>query len=225
MVSKMDISTPIGQQLLYDFVHWRLTGRKPIPGYYGVALHNSCQDIFRNVTISVFRAAAKKIAPIAVGKMPQEDFDMLLCLLEGQNNKQLRKELKKQREENPCDGSEIKAPFPVDRTIIKGADIDKFNVYTKVGRRILLDFIDHKNTGFSPKLHAGSAQHYRSRQEYIDAGTIDQFRWKAKVIARDVMRNVPCREKIAEIFQEAEEEVAQRKKARARRASAGNLDG
>ena len=132
MVSKMDISTPVGQQLLYNFVHWHLTGRKPIPGYYGVASYNSRQDIFRNVTISVFRAAAKKIAPIAVGKMPQEDFDMLFCLLERRNNKQLRKELKKQREENPCDGSEIKAPFPVDKTIIKGADIDKFNVYTKV---------------------------------------------------------------------------------------------
>ena len=92
-------------------------------------------------------------------------------------------------------------------------------------RRILLDYIDHKNTGFSPKLQAEYAEHYRSRVEYTKEGTLDQFCWKAKKIARDVMRNVPFREKIAEIFQEAEEEVAQRKKARARRAFAGNLDG
>ena len=37
MVGQMDISTPAGQQMLYDYVNWQLTGHKPIPGFGGAS--------------------------------------------------------------------------------------------------------------------------------------------------------------------------------------------
>ena len=219
MVGQMDISTPAGQQMLYDYVNWRLTGHKPIPGFGGASFRNSRQELYHAVTAGVFSNAAKKIAPVAVGKMTEEDFHLLLCVLDGRENRDLRRTLKQQRKDNPCDGSEIRAPFPVERQFLEGPDIDLLNVYTPSGRRLLLDFIDHENIGFHPAHEAGCDDHYRYRQEYVNAVTKDQFRSQAKKIAKVVLANVPCKEEMVEIFEAAERKVAQKQKAQSRMVS------
>ena len=61
--------------------------------------------------------------------MTQEDFHLLLCVLDRQENRDLQQALKQQKKDNPCDGSKIKAPFPVERQFLEGPDIDNLNVY------------------------------------------------------------------------------------------------
>ena len=99
MVGQIDISTPAGQQMLYDFMNWQLTGHKPIPGFGGVSFQNLRQELYHAVTAGVFSNAAKKIAPVAVGKMTEEDFHLLLCVLNGRENRDLRRTLKQQRKD------------------------------------------------------------------------------------------------------------------------------
>ena len=76
MVGQMDISTPAGQQMLYDYVNWRLTGHKPIPGFGGASFRNLRQELYHAVTAGVFSNAAKKIAPVAVRKITHKDFHL-----------------------------------------------------------------------------------------------------------------------------------------------------
>ena len=83
MVGQMDISTPAGQQMLYDYVNWRLTGHKPIPGFGGASFRNSRRELYHAVIAGVFSNVARKIAPADVGKMTYEDFYLLFCVQMG----------------------------------------------------------------------------------------------------------------------------------------------
>jgi hypothetical protein len=233
----MDISTPGGQQVLYDFVNWRISGHKPVPPIGNVDYWNSRPKLFHVLTAPAFREAAKKIAPLAVGKMSQLDFDLLLGTLEGRANKSLRALLRKQRAENPCDGSEIKPPFPFTESNIKAIcdmakgnqggkpRINALNRYTPAGRRLLMDFVDCHSTGFYPTVDVGRVEHYNFREEYRNGTSASAFRLQAKKIARDVAQHVPDDEGFAKLLEEAEQEAAQRKKLRLKKKQNRTLQG
>ena len=223
MKGVLDISQPGGQQILYNFVNWKLSGHEPIPPIGGVEHYNSRPSLFKVVSLDAFRSAAKKIAPVACGKMSQEDFDTLLRSLGHlQNKKKLQAEMKKHRRENPCNGSNINAPFPikVDESMIN-TSIDLLNRYTAAGRRLLMDFVDCDKTGFDPTFKVGNAKHWRSRPEYQQVSRY-AFRSQAVKIAKDVRYHVPNAEEMEKIFDEVLKEIANREKQKKKLHSSDN---
>ena len=194
---------------MYDFVNWRLSGHKPIPPIGGVEHYSSCPGLFQVVSLDTFRSTAKKIVPVAFGKMSQEDFAGLLCSLGNlKNSKQLQAQMKKHRRKNPCNGSKINPPFPirVDESMTN-TSIDLLNRYTEAGRRLLMDFVDCDNTGFDPVFHVGRAAHWRSRPEYQKVSK-HAFRSQAVMMAKDVRCYVPSAHKMEKMFDEVMEEIA-----------------
>ena len=173
------------------------------------------------LTSGGFGTAAKKIAPIALGKMNAQDFNMLLGMLNGEKNKRLRALLRMWRDQNPCDGSKINPPFPYpkemfDELCSKGqgdAKIDVINRYTPAGRMLLIDFINHKKSGFHPNDQAGCVDHWRSKPEYMKA-TKGQFRSQALKIAKDVKQYMPDDVELAKMFEESRAACKQKAKLR-----------
>ena len=207
MVSALDISTPGGQQILYDLVNWRISGHKPLAPHGNVDFYNSRPNVFHVVAQPTFRTAAQLIAPVAVGKMSEDDFHCLVCILSEPKHEKLVKELCETRAANPCDGSPINPPFPFAcglKSREPGA-IDKLNRYTKTGRRLLMDLVDHERTGFHPTEEVGNVRHWRSRKEF-QVATQDAFRSQALKMAKDVRHYMPNKKEMEKIIKEALQE-------------------
>ena len=54
-----------------------------------MSYYSSCPKLFQEVSQSTFQIAASKIAPADVGKMKADDFNMLLEILVGPDNKMI----------------------------------------------------------------------------------------------------------------------------------------
>ena len=226
MVGQLDISTPGGQQILYDFVNWRISGHRPIPPIGSKEYWNSRPNLFHVLEEGGFRTAAKKIAPVAVGKMKQEDFDMLIGILQGKKHKLLRAKLRKDRHENPCDGLEIKPPFPfasIPETVQEVKAINWLNRNNPAGRQLMLDFVNHRKTGFHPTDRVGRVEHWKSRPEYQKVSK-HAFRSAAIKIAKDVARHLPDEVEMAKIFEDACQAANQRKKLRSSKQKSNYLN-
>ena len=219
MPGLLDINTPGGQQILYDFVNWRVSGRKPVTPISNT-FWNSRPSLYHVLTEKAFLDAAKKIAPVALGKMSNLEFNLLLGTLEGRNNKELWAQLCKEREENPCDGSKIQPPFPYTKEDFKRLHVsDKepsiapLNRYTFAGRRLLMDFVDSNEKLFHPTIEVGNVHQWRHRPEYQKV-TRSVFQSAALKIAKDVAYHVPDEVRMSEIFDEVRQDLNQKAKLR-----------
>ena len=205
MVGLLSIETPGGQQILWDFVNWRYTGHKPIRPIGGVSHYNSRPNLFHVVSDGAFRSACKKIAPVALGKMTEEDFNYLLGTFHEDCNKKLRAVLRMWRHDNPCNGVPINAPHMEKKVQRSGnLTIALLDKHTTAGRQLLLDYIECDKTGFHPDKKVGCVKHYRSRPEYQQRGmTASAFRSQAKKIAKDVLAYVPDNNEMEAILEES----------------------
>ena len=149
--------------------------------------------------------------------MKADDFNMLLDILVGPDNKLIRATLQKWRKKNPCDGLAIKPPFPFstkqfhDLCTNGQGKIDQVNRHTLVGRQILLDYIDHKSSGFHVNDRPGNVAHWKSRPEYQKV-TKSQFWSQALEIAKDVKLHIPDDVEIAKMFEKAQQDIKQQAK-------------
>ena len=218
----LNIHTPGGQQILYDLVNWRVSGHKPIPPIGNKDYWNSRPKLFHVVTEGAFRGAAQKIAPVAVGKMTEIDFHMLLRIVNGKKEKANRALLRMWRDQNPCDGSKINPPCPfteeqfgtlVGESTGSEVQIDRLNRYTPAGRRLLMDFVGNDSQLFHPTYKVGNVDQWRHRPEYQQV-TRSQFRSAALSIAKDVSHYIPDEVQMTAIFDEAIEEVRYKQKLR-----------
>ena len=174
------------------------------------------------ITKKLFLEAAKKIAPVAIGKMSQLDFNLLLGTLEGRKNKELRAQLCKERAENPCDGSKIQPPFPFTEEDFKrlheppndeGSVLAPLNRYTPAGRRLLMDFVGNDKYLFHLTFEVGNVCRWNHRPEYKKV-TRSVFRSAALKIAKDVAYHVPDEVRMSEIFEEVRQDLNQKSKLR-----------
>ena len=226
MPGLLDINTPGGQQILYDFVNWHISGQLPVAPIGNVDYYNTYPKLFHVLEAGSFRTAAQKIAPIAIGAMSDHIFNMLLGRLEGRSKRDLRKLLKKIRKENYCVGLEIKPPCPHRHDYFDAFEesgksndsgetkIDALNRYTRAGRRLMMDFIDHENTGFHPTVKPGCVEHYLFRKEYSQHTSKSAFRSQAMKIAKDVACHAPDANAMRKIFEDVRLDFAQPKKLR-----------
>ena len=83
------------------------------------------------------------------------------------------------------------------------------------GYRLMLDYIDHENTGWELTKNIGCVAHYRSNSVYTEAAkTHDIFRSQAKKTAKDVAALMPNELTRILMFRQREKEFFEKEEKR-----------
>ena len=210
MVGLLHISTVGGKQILWDYINWRETSWMPIKPIGSKPHWNSRKELYHVLEPPSFATACKAIAPIAIAMMPKEDFNILLGMLGGKKNKEIRKELRETRKENkdkiPQDiAASLSSMAPVTKLASgRKPKIAVLSKYSPAGRQLMIDFVNCK---FDPAVKPGCTKHYNYRPEYQDGITKDAFTSQAKKIAKDVLALVPCDMEMHVIVEEAKKKA------------------